>query len=93
MPPNAATSAKPHNRTSKTAFKDILPYCTSELPLTQDQVIALSDIAGNIKGVMLLALHAKLNEHVAKILVNAVGQEAAKGIVDFFSDEFEIGSI
>jgi hypothetical protein len=85
------TSSKSQNQRPKTAINDILPYCTAEMPLTQDQVIALSDIAGNLKEVMLLALQAKVDEHVANELVRAVGPEVAKGIVDFFGDEFEVG--
>jgi len=91
-PSNTLPSAKPPNRTPKTAISDLLPYCTAELPLTQDQVIGLSDIAGNIKEVMLLALHARVDEGVARNLVRAVGQNTAKGIVDFFRDEFEVGA-
>jgi hypothetical protein len=86
-----STASKSRNRRPKTAINDILPYCTAEMPLTQNQVVALSDIAGNLKEVMLLALQARVDEHVASELVRAVGPDAAKGIVDFFSDEFEAG--
>jgi hypothetical protein len=93
MHSNTQASTKQYARTPKSAINDILPYCTAELPLTQDQVIGLSDIAGNLKEVMLLALHAKVDECFARHLVRAVGQRAATGIVDFFSDEFEVGSV
>jgi hypothetical protein len=53
----------------------------------------MSDIAGSLKEVMLLALQAKTDERVARNLVRAVGQETASGIVEFFSDEFEVGGI
>jgi hypothetical protein len=92
-PANTQPSAKPHGRAPKTAIIDILPYCTTETPLTEAQVIGMSDIAGNLKEVMLLALHARMDERMATDLVGAVGPEAASGIVEFFSDEFEVGSV
>lgn len=76
-----------------TAIRHLLPYCTVELPLNDAQVIGLSDLAGSLKEVMLLALHARTDERVARDLVSAVGSEAAMGIVEFFSDEFEVGAV
>jgi hypothetical protein len=90
---NPQPSVKPHDRTPQTAINDLLPYCTTEVPLTQAQVIGMSDVAGNLKEVMLLALRAKTDERAAMELVGAVGQETASGIVEFFSDEFEVGGI
>ncbi|KAF2682713.1 hypothetical protein K458DRAFT_419558 [Lentithecium fluviatile CBS 122367] len=94
VPPRNPTTtlppAKQQSRIPKSAISDMLPYCTNGAPLTEAQVIALSDLAGSLKEVMLLALQAKMDERVATDLVRAVGQEAADGIVEFFSDEFEV---
>lgn len=43
-----------------------------------------------MKEVMLLALRAKTDERYARELAMAVGADGARGIVDFFEDEFEI---
>jgi hypothetical protein len=39
---------------------------------------------------MLLAMRARTNEQYAMHLGDAVGAQALGGIVDFFTDEFEI---
>lgn len=70
---------------------DILPYCTTELPLTQEQVIALSDVAGSVKELALLALSASAGDCVSiETLHAAVGTATANNIVDFFVDEWEV---
>jgi hypothetical protein len=56
--------------------------------LSQDQVIALSDVAGSLKEVVLLALSAAVDEGAKEHLERAVGVEAAAGIVDFWVDEW-----
>jgi hypothetical protein len=60
------------------------------MPLNEQQVIGLSDVAGSLKEVMLLAMRARTNEQYAMHLGDAVGAQALGGIVDFFTDEFEI---
>jgi len=76
---------------TKTAIHDLLPFCTTEAPLTQEQVIGLSDLAGNLKEIMVLALWAKTNKmHAADRLRVVAGPRAISGIMDFFSDEFEM---
>ncbi|KAF1949437.1 hypothetical protein CC80DRAFT_598892 [Byssothecium circinans] len=71
-------------------FTDILPYCILEGQLTEDQVINLSDLAGSLKEVMLLALQAREDPHVKGALIQAVGENAANGIVEFFEGEFGV---
>lgn len=70
---------------------DVLPYCTTEPPLTQEQVIALSDIAGSVKELVLLALTAASGDRssISK-LTSAVGSMTADNIIDFFIDEWEV---
>lgn len=80
-----ATTSAPKN-----AFADLLPFCTTGLPLTETQAINLSDVAGSLKEMMLIALQARVDERVMAELQNVVGEQAAEGIVNFFGDEFEI---
>lgn len=77
-------------QTRKTAYHDLLPYCTAETPLNEQQVLGLSDVAGSLREVMLVALRAKTDEEYARALAAAVGVDAVQGVVDFFEDEFEI---
>lgn len=74
------------------AVATLLPYCTADVSLNESQVIAVTDIAGSLKELVLLALGAKDgDEECASKLGDAVGSEQAMaGIVDFFSDEFEV---
>lgn len=53
-------------------------------------MMGLSDIAGSLKEVMLLALRARTEERYAMELAAAVGVDGMRGIVDFFDNEFEI---
>lgn len=92
-PPRLTTTriaANPPDAAPKNAVTDLLPYCTTETPLSEAQIIALSDLASSLKDVMLLAMQAKTDERVAANLVRAVGPEAAGGIVEFFTDEYEL---
>ena len=70
----------------------LLPYCTAERPLNESQVIATTDVAGSLKELVLLALGAKDGEkECVSRLEGALGSEqAVAGVVDFFSDEFEL---
>jgi hypothetical protein len=70
---------------------DILPYCTTEPPLQQEQVIALSDIAGSVKELVLLALGAEAGDAVCVgKMEGAVGAETTGSIVEFFAAEWEV---
>ncbi|KAJ4296287.1 hypothetical protein N0V90_006332 [Kalmusia sp. IMI 367209] len=88
--PGRRPTADAQHQILKTAVRDLLPYCTIEIKLTEEQVIRLSDIAGSLKEVMLIALQAKMDERAARHLAEAVGVDDMRGIVDFFDEEFEI---
>jgi hypothetical protein len=77
--------------TPKNAVTDILPYCTTGPPLRQDQVIALSDVVGSIKELVLLALSAAAGdvESVNK-MEGAVGPETTRNMAEFFAEEWEV---
>ncbi|KAH7408222.1 hypothetical protein DE146DRAFT_733390 [Phaeosphaeria sp. MPI-PUGE-AT-0046c] len=80
-----------HDQEPKNAVTDILPYCTTEPPLTQEQVIALSDVAGSVKELALLALGALAGDRASMETLNAaVESTAANNIIDFFTGEWEV---
>ena len=60
------------------------------MPLNEEQIIGLSDVAGNLKEVMLLAMRARADERYARQLAEAVGVDGMRGIVDFWAEEYEI---
>ncbi|KAL1609141.1 hypothetical protein SLS59_001504 [Nothophoma quercina] len=74
------------------AVTTLLPYCTADIPLNEGQVIALTDIAGSLKELVLLALGAKDGDsECTSMLEGALGsQQAVSSVLDFFSDEFEV---
>ncbi|KAI4676610.1 uncharacterized protein J4E84_009445 [Alternaria hordeiaustralica] len=79
------------SRTLGNAVNDLLPYCTTEPPLSQAQVIALSDVVGSLKELVVLALGAASGVPGSmEKLEGAVGSQAAVNIVEFFADEWEI---
>ncbi|KAI4673246.1 uncharacterized protein J4E88_008858 [Alternaria novae-zelandiae] len=79
------------SRTVGNAVNDLLPYCTTEPPLSQAQVIALSDVVGSLKELVVLALGAASGvPRSMEKLEGAVGSQAAVNIVEFFADEWEI---
>ncbi|KAF2626798.1 hypothetical protein BU25DRAFT_491736 [Macroventuria anomochaeta] len=84
--------SKQQETAAGSAVTTLLPYCTAEVPLNESQVIAVTDVAGSLKELVLLALRAKDgDEECVGRLEGALGSEQAlAGIVDFFSDEFEI---
>ncbi|KAF1840444.1 uncharacterized protein K460DRAFT_208642 [Cucurbitaria berberidis CBS 394.84] len=89
----ASTQVPPRQqtRTSRNAVSDLLPYCTTEPPLSQEQVIALTDAVGSLKELVLLALGAASGDTgCVDRLEGAVGGHAAANIVEFFVDEWEI---
>ncbi|KAI4616672.1 hypothetical protein J4E80_005947 [Alternaria sp. BMP 0032] len=72
-------------------LNDLLPYCTTEPPLSQAQVIASSDVVGSLKELVVLALGAASGVPGSmEKLEGAVGSQAAVNIVEFFADEWEI---
>jgi hypothetical protein len=78
-------------RPLESAVTDILPYCTTEPPLLQEQVIALSDVAGSVKELVLLALGAASGDAgCAEKMEGAVGVVAMGTIVEFFAEEWEV---
>jgi hypothetical protein len=80
-----------HSHITENAVTDILPYCTTEPPLRQDQVIALSDVVGSIRELVLLGLSAAGGDvSSSDNLVDAVGTETAINIVEFFVGEWEV---
>lgn len=84
--------SKQHKAAASSAVTSLLPYCTAEVPLSNSQVIAITDVAGSLKELMLLALRAKAgDEGCASRLESALGSDqVTTGIVDFFSDEYEV---
>lgn len=72
-------------------MSELLPYCTMEPPLSEAQTIAISDVAGNLKELVLLALGAAAGEvGCVERLEGAIGARAASNITGFFIDEWEI---
>lgn len=91
--PHAAPQLRPRQQSHlpESAVKDILPYCTTEPPLRQEQVIALSDVAGSVKELVLLALGTAAGDAgCAERMEGAVGSETAGSIVEFFAEEWEV---
>ena len=79
------------NRIPENAVTDLLPYCTTGPPLRQEQIIALSNIVGSLKELVLLARGAAAGDAgCGDKLVDAVGVETASNIVGFFVDEWEV---
>jgi hypothetical protein len=78
-------------RPPESAVTDILPYCTTEPPLLQEQVIALSDVAGSIRELVLLALGATVGDAgCAEKMEGAVGATTMGSVVEFFAEEWEV---
>jgi hypothetical protein len=84
--------SKPHKPAKGSAVTALLPYCTADVPLNEGQVINVTDVAGSLKELVLLALGAKDgDEDCMHRLRSALGSEqAVAGFVDFFSGEFEV---
>lgn len=80
-----------HKQDSGNAVITLLPFCTVDKPLNESQAIALTDAAGSLKELVLLALGAADgDEECSTRLEGAVGGEAVTGITDFFAAEYEI---
>lgn len=88
---SAQALPRPPTLTSRNAVSELLPYCTTEPPLNQEQVIGLSDAVGSLKELVLLALGAAAGDAgCVERLESAVGGQAAANIAEFFIDEWEI---
>jgi hypothetical protein len=72
-------AARPQGPASPNAAIDLLRWCTADMPLNNEQVIALSDVAGSLKELMMLALTAKVDEGASEQLIRAVGEDATAG--------------
>ena len=87
--PPRLSRQRPH--ANKSAVQHLLPYCTTEPPLTDAQVIALSDVVASLEELLVLALGAASGDGSrAARLEAAVGRRVAAGIVEFFVDEWEM---
>lgn len=75
-------------QSSQNAGIDLLPYCTTQPPLSREQTIALSDVAGSLREIVFLALAALMDDKARQTLEQAVGQEVTAGIVEFWTDEW-----
>jgi hypothetical protein len=68
-----------------------MSYCTTEPPLKQEQIIALSDVVGSLKELVFLVLSAAAGEPGgADKMESAVDPRTARNIVEFLSEEWEI---
>lgn len=83
---------KQHEPALGSAVTALLHTCTADTPLSGSQVIAVTDVAGSLRELVLLALGAKNgDEECVHRLGSALGNEQAmEGVVDFFSGEFEV---
>ncbi|KAJ8117280.1 hypothetical protein OPT61_g1496 [Boeremia exigua] len=84
---------KQNKEAASSAVATLLPHCTADIPLNESQVISITDVAGSLKELVLLALGAKEGdgECVGKLQSALGSEQAVAGLVDFFSDEYEIG--
>ncbi|KAF2468254.1 uncharacterized protein BDR25DRAFT_316369 [Lindgomyces ingoldianus] len=71
-----------------TAVMDLLPFCTSQTQLDNELLIRLSDVAGSLKEIVLLALGGAIDSCMRSTLERAVGPDVSAGIIEFWSDEW-----
>jgi hypothetical protein len=94
LPSHNVASVSPPRQPARAignAANDLLPYCTTEPPLNGAQVIALSDVVGSLRELVILALGAASGAAgCMEKLEGAVGPRAAVNIAEFFTDEWEI---
>ncbi|ENI01189.1 hypothetical protein COCC4DRAFT_148606 [Bipolaris maydis ATCC 48331] len=90
-PPPPPPPLHQQSRPTGNTVHDLLPYCTTEPPLNEAQVIALSDVVGSLRELVPLALAAAAGDKRSlRKLESAVGKRDAVGVVEFFVDEWEI---
>lgn len=95
---NAVVAPHSHSKQPKpaaaatSAVTTLLSYCTADTPLNNNQVIAVTDVAGSMKELVLLALGAKDGDEtcVHRLRCALDSEQALASIVDFFSGEFEV---
>jgi hypothetical protein len=58
--------------------------------LSNEQAIALSDIGGTLKEVMLVALASAIDADARAEIESAVGPDAAAAIIEFFGQEYTV---
>lgn len=68
----------------------LLPWCTSDGRLRNDQAIALSDVGGSLKEVMLVALAAAVDEGSREAIERAVGSATAAAVIEFWNEEYAL---
>lgn len=68
----------------------LLPWCTSDGRLRDDQAIALSDVGGSLKEIMLVALAAVVDEGARDGIERAVGSAAAATVIEFWNEEYAV---
>lgn len=56
--------------------------------MSREQAIGLSDVAGSLREVVILALRARVDGEAREMLAGAVGVDAAEGVVEFWRDEW-----
>lgn len=92
--PRPTTAQRPstsHPCVPRLSVTTLLPYCTTGPPLSEAQVIAISDIAGSLQELVQLALGAVAGDaECVRTLENTVGGQAAAHIAEFFMDEWEL---
>ncbi|KAH7123887.1 hypothetical protein B0J11DRAFT_324601 [Dendryphion nanum] len=87
-PPVSRNARSGNSQQGLLSAADLLPWCTGAAsPLSTEQVIGLSDLGGNLKEIMILALRARVDENAMQSLAMAVGEEAAVGVMEFWGDE------
>ncbi|KAF2013398.1 hypothetical protein BU24DRAFT_236777 [Aaosphaeria arxii CBS 175.79] len=67
---------------------DLLPWCTATGRLSEPQVIALSDVAGSLKELMLLSLRAIKEEGTRQAVESLLGPELARCVIEFWAEEW-----
>jgi hypothetical protein len=58
--------------------------------LSEKETIALTDVAGSLQELVVLALRAKEDNEVWAVFEAAVGRDVAVGVVDFWSAEYPV---
>jgi len=82
---------QPQNSAPAQTGANLLRHCTAGPPLSESQVIAISDVVGSLKELVLLIHAAQAGDGESeKKLVDALGFEAASDVVAFFGDEWEV---
>ena len=87
-PKSSLTTSSPLRRSSPCAGMDLLPFCTTEGTLSRSETVGLSDVAGSLREVVLLASSGQPNETSKDVLNGALGGHTASCIRDFWTGEW-----